>query len=680
MSTFHSLCASLLRFSADQIGLNRNFSIYDRDDQLRVVKAAMKRLEISTTEFRPSTALNKISNAKNRLWHPADFAAQAVSFRDEQAASIYKHYQEALESNAAMDFDDLLLVAARLLEDDERFRSRWQARFDYLLIDEYQDTNRAQYLIAQRLAAEHRNLCATGDADQAIYGWRGADIRNILDFQKDYPDARVVKLEQNYRSTQIILDAANSLIARNAQRHARDLWTEKDGGVPVAFHFAPNADAEADDVLTAIRQRVKQGRTLGHFAIFYRTNAQSRAFEEAFRRANMPHRLVGAVAFYSRQEIKDVLAFLRAVVNPRDDLSLERIINTPSRGIGKTTVQRLKAWAAEQGIPLSGAIAQAADCPELGTRAVNAVSAFAEALEELRGDTELPVPEFCQLLLERTGYSAWLEKPENEERQENVQEFLAKATNYQDEAPEPSLENFLQEISLVCDVDNLEEGADAVTLMTLHAAKGLEFPVVFLTGLEEGLLPHANAVRTEDSLWGEDREKVEEERRLCYVGMTRAQDELILTAAQERTRYNRSDFSEPSRFLGEIADEVFDEESRAVLSDACTDAFALDAGPYAPVRPQRPKRSIRRKTRPSPPGIGSNEDVRLVDSSSDEETSAGTPSANHFAVGDWVRHAKYGLGRIESLKGSGKNTLATLSLNEGGKRIFALEHAPLEKL
>jgi len=652
VSTFHSLCASMLRFSADQVGLSRDFTIYDRDDQLAAVAEALKALDLGKEQFAPASVLQTISNSKTRLEAPKDFEKRATAWRDELLAKVYTKYQEILDRNAALDFDDLLMRVALLLQHHEAFRERWQKRFQYVLIDEYQDTNHAQYLIARELAAAHRNLCATGDPDQAIYSWRGATIRNILEFKRDYPDARVVKLERNYRSTKTILRAADSLIVHNRQRHERGLWTENDEGVPVSFLLAEDAEDEAAQVVHAIRQRRHAGRPWRDFAIFYRTNAQSRSFEETMRHA-IPHRLIGAVQFYGRQEIKDVVAYLRACVNERDDLSLARIINVPSRGIGDRTVARLKEWAAEQGIPLRAALPRVEEIPDLPTRAKNAVKAFADLLDALLLAPKEPVLAFCESLLETSGYGDWLDQPENKERLENVTEFLAKAAKFDAENPEGDLALFMQGVALVSDVDNLDRSADAVTLMTLHAAKGLEFPVVCLTGVEENLLPHYNALMSP--------EQIEEERRLCYVGMTRAKQELVLSAAQWRAQGGSNWEREPSRFLFELQPDVLDKAGRRALAAVGPagkgDELAEeDDDAFAPR--QRPRKPRAASPSPKPPR---------------------TEGAG-FAVGDRVRHPQFGIGRIVTLQTSEKLTLATLAMQGGGKRVVALEYAQLEKL
>ena len=646
LCTFHALCARLLREFAGDAGLASNYSIYDRDDQLRVVKEAMHRLDFGTSLIRPANALHAISTAKGKLLSPEGLAAQAAGWRDEVVARLYGLYQKLLDQSAALDFDDLLVHCARHLQSHDAFRERWQNRFQFLLIDEYQDTNRAQYLIARALGERHRNVCATGDPDQAIYGWRGATIRNILDFERDYPDARVVKLERNYRSTKVILRAADSVIVHNSQRHERSLWTENEDGAPTRFIVGEDAADEARLVLRAIAARHDDGRPWRHFAIFYRTNAQSRSFEEALVRASVPHRLVGAVQFYSRQEIKDLLAYLRAILNDRDDVALLRIINTPTRGIGKTTVDKLKAWAAESGVSLRAALTNVEHIEALGTRARKAVKAFADLIDAFQLIPRTPVQALCVAVLESSGYMAWLQQPENKERLENIDEFLAKCAGYDEENPNSELADFLQEVSLVSDVDNFDPASDAVTLMTLHAAKGLEFPVVFFTGMEENLLPHANSQGSED--------EIEEERRLCYVGMTRAQKELLLTAARQRAQGGSDWEREPSRFLQELDSAVLDEEGREALADF-SPAEPWDEPSIFPTTAPKPRPAARAARHPA-------------------------AAASPFAVGDRVRHPQLGDGRILSVQGAEKLTLVTVAMAAGGKRVFALQYAKLEKL
>jgi len=682
VSTFHALCAQMLRMSADDVGLPRGYSIYDRTDQLNTVKEALKRLELSTSTLKPASALHAISGAKGELQTPEQFAKTQTGFREEMLAKVYKVYQEILDASGALDFDDLLMKVAKFLESDQAFRERWQRRFHYVLIDEYQDTNRAQYLIARTLAAEHRNICATGDPDQSIYGWRGADIRNILDFTKDYPDARVVRLEQNYRSTKTILRAANSVITKNSERHARGLWTENEDGVAVSFRMGNDAEAEAARVVAELMDQHGQGRPWSDFAIFYRTNAQSRSFEEALLRESVPYQIIAAVEFYKRQEVKDLLSYLQVCVNKRDDLSLQRIINVPTRGIGQRTLNILKQWAAAHEVSLWAALANAEEIEGLKARARKALAAFKELVEGFRAAEPRPVATLCARVLEQSGYGKWLAAPDNEERRENVEQLLGKAALYDELNPEGDLESFLQEVSLVSDVDTMDGEAEAVLLMTLHSAKGLEFPVVFLTGMEEGLLPHQNSSATDT--------EVEEERRLCYVGITRAKKQLVLSAACRRAQYSAKQFGDdawsrtPSRFLEELGDDVLDAASRQELTRFASATEATPDDGWGSLSRNRwrapasqPASSGFKPRAPKPFKPLAPKPARQHELPVGGEA---TKSITAFAVGDRVRHPQFGDGQITGLQASDKMTLATVSMAMGGKRVFALEFAGLIKL
>jgi len=644
VSTFHSLCAAMLRISAEQLGIPQNFSIYDRDDQLRLIRQVKKDLEPAGAELSPSDLLNHISRAKQRLETPQEFAASALSFKDEFVAKAYNLYQRRLEDNAAMDFDDLLMRVALFLGSNEDFRQRWQRRFRYILVDEYQDTNEAQDLIARTLAEQHRNICATGDPDQSIYGWRGASIHNILRFQEHYPDARVVHLEENYRSTATILRAADSLISHNNLRHERGLWTRNPRGTPIKVIEAPDADDEAEMVAKIIEERLADGARPRDFAIFYRTNAQSRAFEIVFTRRNIPFRLVGAVQFCARREIKDLVAYLRFIVNERDDLSLARIINVPPRGIGATTLERLRKWAQAHRKHLWEAVLNAPQIEQLGTRAARALERFATLINSLRQMPRKPAAAICEKLLKASGYLDWMTQTGGPERKENIEEFLAWASGFDDEQPEGGLEGFLQQVGLVSDVDNLDPAADAVALMTLHAAKGLEFPVVFLTGLEDGLLPHANSSATPEGL--------EEERRLCFVGITRAKHLLFLTHAGSRQRGGSVEYALPSRFLLEIDPDTLDAPPPQTTVEPTPD----DAPDHTYDEPPPEEFAV-----PEPPP-------------------ARRPRRLRLRTGDRIRHPHFGLGTVLAVQDFGRETFATISFDAGGKRILSLRHAPLERL
>ena len=550
ISTFHSMCARILRRHADRLGHTSSFTIYDTSDQAACVKEAMASLEIDTESWRPAAIAARISRYKNELISPEDAHGRASSFADKVTAQIYKEYQKRLRENNAMDFDDLLCNLIHLLTQNQDVLEVYQRNSSFVLVDEYQDTNHAQYIITRLLAEKHRNICVTGDPDQSIYGWRGADIQNILDFERDYPDAKVVYLEQNYRSTQNILSAADGLIEHNMSRKPKRLWTENPVGGLIREACLKDEREEADWVAQAVCDLVASGQRPGDVAVFYRTNAQSRAIEDGLRRATMPYEIVGSVEFYQRKEIKDVLAYLRLCVNPADDVSFMRVVNVPTRGIGKATVKAVQSFARPAGISLLKAAHHPDLSKQLKARAAKSVGAFAALFDALGRLPQSPVEPFVHETIERSKYLEYLHKEEGEEneRVENVKELASAAADYDRRNEAGSLAGFLEEVALVSDVDGLNESTDVVHLMTLHSCKGLEFPVVFITGMEEGLLPHSRSSESEEDL--------EEERRLCYVGMTRAKRELALTYAARRTVFGQSNYCIPSQFLMEIPEEL----------------------------------------------------------------------------------------------------------------------------
>ena len=565
LSTFHAFCARVLRRDAPHIGLSRDFVIYDTADQLHVVKQAMKELNVDPRMTSARSFLSRISHAKNRLASADDIRRDSHGFADERLAAVYRHYARTLETNKALDFDDLLLRTVTLMEDSEETRERYAGRFRHILIDEYQDTNRAQYLLVRHLAGAHRNLCVVGDPDQSIYKWRGADLGNILDFEDDFPDAKIVRLERNYRSTQVILDAATGLIRRNRRRKDKRLLAARDGGDHVVCHLAADDIEEADFILGQLRTGLAAG--LDRTAVLYRTNAQSRAIEDALIRTGIAYRIVGGVRFYERKEIKDALAYLKLLLNPDDDVSLRRVINVPARGIGKGVMEGLDAIDPEPGDdvpllagPLGGGapprpslwrrLERAVDDRLLPARALTALARFRELIVGLR---DVAARESASVALEKTltesGYVEALRAARDEDaesRLANLMEFVAAARDDELREPDPSLGAFVDRKSLLSEADEGEGPASArVWLMTLHAAKGLEFPLVVIAGLEEGLLPHARALDG-------DEEALEEERRLCYVGMTRAESHLVLTSAARRRTFGEYHSTDPSRFLAEI--------------------------------------------------------------------------------------------------------------------------------
>ena len=552
IGTFHAICARILRESGRAIDIPPNFLVYDESDQLDLIRQVLSELDWDEKQFNPRAIRNAISRAKERLIMPDQYAAQASDYFERIVAQVYPRYQKALQAANALDFDDLLLATIRLFTEQPRVLEHYRQQFRYILVDEYQDVNYAQYVLLRLLADAHRNLCVVGDDDQSIYRFRGAEPELILRFERDFPDAKVVKLERNYRSTQPILDAAFRIVSQNRVRVPKRLWTDRVQGVPVTLTPVSDEEEEARLIAEYIQRQVYLGRRrYGDYAILYRTNAQSRVFEERFLRERIPHRIVGALRFYDRKEIKDLLAYLRLVINPDDAVSLRRIINTPPRKIGQQTLLAIQLHAAERGISPYRAMQDEALLNLLPTQAVRAVQGFVALIEDLSAFAERErLTPLVKRLIERTGYLAWLEErkdAESVDRAANVREFLNVVQRFEETATETlgdaSLMAFLQHVALVTDADTLGEKGNQVLLMTLHTAKGLEFPVVFLVGLENGLLPHALSETPAD---------IEEERRLCYVGMTRAMDELHLTFAQSRRYYGSRRYSEPSPFLNAL--------------------------------------------------------------------------------------------------------------------------------
>jgi DNA helicase-2/ATP-dependent DNA helicase PcrA len=549
VSTFHAFCARILRVHAEKLGYKREFTIYDGADQVRLVKRCIVELGKDPKRFNPRSFQAQISSAKNVLMAPDDFLRNTEGYIAENVAEVYDLYQRRLYENNAMDFDDLIMQTVALLELFPEVRERYQTRFKYIHIDEYQDTNHAQYRLVSILAAGHRNLCVVGDDDQSVYSWRGADIRNILDFERDYPEAKVVKLEQNYRSTQTILDAANAVVANNASRKAKALWTAGEEGERIRVFAASDEYAEARFVVSEVERLIEGGASPREISVFYRTNAQSRVLEDVLVREGVPYQVVGGVRFYERAEIKDAMAYLSVISNPDDSVSLERIINVPKRGLGSTSVAKLQDYASRNGISLYGALAEA-DAVGLTGAAKKACRGVRDLFEGLRvAARELPPTESIGAVLDESGYRSELEAEdtiEAESRLENLEELINAAREYERVEPEPTLEGFLQEQALYSDQDSLTSEGGRVTLMTLHNAKGLEFGHVFVVGMEEGTFPHARSL---------DEHNLEEERRLAYVGITRARETLTLTHAKLRSSWGEREYRMPSRFLSEIPDE-----------------------------------------------------------------------------------------------------------------------------
>ena len=650
LSTFHSFCAKLLRFEIDGFhGYTRNFTIYDSSDQLVLVKDCLKKLNLDDKQFTPRSVLGTISSAKNVLMDAKAFAAKASDFYEQKVADVYALYQEKLRENNAVDFDDLLFLAVRLLQENEEVREKYQSRFQYILVDEYQDTNHAQYALTKILAARWRNICVVGDGDQSIYACRGADIRNIIDFTRDYPDAASIKLEQNYRSTKTILHAANAVIDNNESRPKKTLWTENPTGNKIIHYQAQTEHDEADYIAGVIYNRHEiSHEPYGDMAILFRTNAQSRVLEEKLMRYAIPYTMVGGTKFYDRKEIKDVLAYLRLLYNPEDSLSLTRIINVPKRNIGATTMEHVAAYAEAQGISLFEALSSTDEIP-VTKRAKASLENFAAMIFDLLNDIEgKDVLSLIETVIKQTGYGDMLDKeaehdPQGESRKENVGEFLSVAKDYMDSNPEGNLQDFLENVALVSDVDDFESSDSKVTLMTLHAAKGLEFPVVFLTGLDEGLFPHSRTLM--------DPAQVEEERRLAYVGITRAERQLYVTNAVTRTMYGRISAYMPSRFLAEIPPQFMEDYHRK------------SAMPQSRATAVPGKQRVSILTKPVASSLPKKHAV-----------------TDTFAKGDKVRHKIWGIGTVLDVIGEGPNMQMKIQFPTKGVRQVVVKYAPLEKI
>ena len=645
LSTFHSFCAKFLRFELDNfLGYNSNFTIYDTSDSQAVIKAALKALNLDDKYYPVGAMIGAISDAKNKLLFASDFRKQARDFYQQKVADVYEYYERELRKNNALDFDDLLLVAVKLLQSNEAVLDKYSKRFRYVMIDEYQDTNHAQYLLAKLLASHWKNIAVVGDADQSIYAWRGADIQNILDFEKDYPNCTSIKLEQNYRSTKIILDAANAVIENNEGRPKKNLWTDKTEGAKIQHFIAQSEHEEAAFIGDTIAKKHDiHGVPYGDMAILYRTNAQSRVLEEALIKRALPYTMVGGTKFYDRKEIKDVLAYLRVLYNPFDDLSLLRIINVPKRSIGATTVAKLQDYARANGTSLFMTLTQLHLVDTIKGKTKEKLEEFGILIFTLVAEMEdRTVLDILESILDRTGYLAQLEEstdPQDQARAENIGELLSVAKDFQDTNPTGTVEDFLEQVALVNDVDSFEQEESKVTLMTLHAAKGLEFPIVFLGGLEEGLFPHSRTLM--------NPEEIEEERRLAYVGITRAEKELYISNATTRTVFGRTSSYLPSRFIDEIPEELVDglRAKRKVPDDIKRHV------------PQHMSVTSRPVTKP----IVRNEVIA------------------DWKVGDTAIHSKWGNGKVINVAGEGAGMKLTIEFPTQGVRVVMAKFAPVKK-
>lgn len=657
--TFHAFCARFLRMEIDKLpGYGGNFAIYDTADSQNLIKQILKEMNLDDKRFQPSGILSRISNAKNTLQDAAAFARQAGDFYEQKVADIYSRYEQKLQLNNALDFDDLLMLSIKLLQENKEVREKYQDRFDYLLVDEYQDTNHAQYLLTKFLAAKHRNICVVGDADQSIYGWRGADIQNILDFEKDYPDAKVIKLEQNYRSTQIILDAANAVIENNTGRKPKNLWTENKSGADIIYFQAVDERDEARFVIEQLQNLQRtENKKLGDMAILYRTNTQSRIFEEMLIKSGISYNMVGGLKFYERKEIKDIIAYLRVIFNPADSLSLLRIINVPKRGIGDASLAKIQAYAAANNVSLFEAVSNAAAIDGLSSRFVSKLDDLAGIIFELMNlASEAPVEDLIDRVLRDTGYLEELENertPQAQSRIDNLHELISVAKEFAASEEENNLENFLAHVALVSDIDDTELGEDAITLMTLHSSKGLEFPVVFLVGMEEGLFPHARTLM--------DETEIEEERRLCYVGITRAKEKLFLSSTKMRTIYGNTVTYPPSRFLREIPARLVKTIKRQERFSALEN-FKQVSEKYS-ARPQKPASTFNPHSfMPQKPAA------------------AAGGTGTRFNTGDRVSHSKWGEGMVVSVKDSPDGQEVKVAFAGAGVRSLLTKYAVLKKL
>mgnify|MGYP003312956822 CR=1 FL=1 len=682
LSTFHSFCAKFLRREIEATGLyQRKFNIYDASDSSALIKACLKELNLDEKQYAPNGIQAAISNAKNIMQGPMAYGKSATSFYEEKVTEVYKLYAKKLRENNALDFDDLLMVTVSLLEEHEDIRLKYQGKFHYILVDEYQDTNGAQYQLTKILAAGHRNICVVGDADQSIYGWRGADIRNIMEFERDYPDAVTIKLEQNYRSTKKILAAANAVIEHNINRKPKALWTENEIGAPLTFYNASDERDEASFIAATMMKQKAGGKSYGDMAVLYRTNAQSRILEEGMMRAGIPYTMVGGLKFYDRKEIKDVLAYLRVIYNPMDSMSLQRIINVPKRGLGAVTLEKLMSYASMHERSLFEVISDESVLDEISgitSRIKKPLERFSAFIFEMMGMQEkVSLDILLEDVLNKSGYMAELEaeksRPEVQSRIENLREFIGVAKEFGNTDEEATLENFLSQISLVSDIDHAELEAERVTLMTLHSAKGLEFPIVFMAGMEEGIFPHARTLS--------EAESMEEERRTCYVGITRAQQKLYLTYARMRTLYGRSSMNSPSRFLEEIPKEYV--EYLAAQMDSYNSASLYARQPQK--RMMYPSWQKRASDAASFSGTPKSASQVLQELQQKKESNANTagiirPDIHvQWKAGDKARHGKWGLGTVISVKGEGEETELKIAFPGQGVKGFMQKYAPIEK-
>lgn len=685
VSTFHSACVRILRRFIDRLGYENHFTIYDTDDQKTLIKEVCRKVDVDTKVFKERSLLSAISSAKNEMILPDEFELNAGGdFAKMKIAKVYREYEAQMKANNALDFDDLLVKTVQLLQTQPDVLESYQERFRYIMVDEYQDTNTVQFQLVSLLAGKYKNLCVVGDDDQSIYKFRGANIRNILDFEHEFPDAKVIKLEQNYRSTGNILNAANSVIANNRGRKEKSLWTENGEGELIRLRQFDTAFDEADFIGEDIKSAVRQGGSYNDSAVLYRTNAQSRLLEEKFIAMNIPYKIVGGVNFYARREIKDLLAYLKTIDNGRDDVAVRRIINVPKRGIGLTTINRIQESATERGIGFYEALLAPGLIAGVG-RSATKLDSFAALIEYFKTlAEEMSITDLLQEVIEKTGYIESLENEDKEEaktRKENIDELISKAATYeescQDKDEKATLSGFLEEVALVADIDSLDEDQEYVVLMTLHSAKGLEFPRVYLAGMEDGLFPGYMSINAGD------REELEEERRLCYVGITRAEQELTLTSARRRMVHGETQYNPMSRFVKEIPRELLDIGNKKFTQETempaqqntyarAREAFRAQAfggafGGMAPAKNQGMSKTV----------TGSQALASLQKGS---QLAAGGNGPLSYEVGDRVRHVKFGEGTVTDIKEGGRDHEVTIEFDSVGTRKMFAKFAKLVKV
>lgn len=642
IGTFHSICVRILRRDIDKIGYDRSFSIYDRDDQITLIRECIKEVDVDKSMFKESSVLARISSLKDQQVDPEAYIIENYGdYRERKIGELYQLYQKKLKQYNALDFDDLLIKAVELLRENKAILSYYQEKFKYVFVDEYQDTNRIQYQLVKLLSARHRNICVVGDSDQSIYSWRGADITNILDFEKDYKGARVIYLEQNYRSTKNILRVANEVIKYNENKYPKNLWTDKEEGERVLYERLADSDEEANFVAGRINQLLAEGYKLSDIAILYRTNAQSRTFEEAFLREGLPYKIVGGLKFYDRKEVKDIIAYLKVLENPNDNISLKRIINTPKRGIGNATIEKIEQYSAERDQSIYASILRVEDIGGLSTRIKNSIRSFMDMMNTLLAKKEIMgLKDFIEEVISSSGYIQDLEKENTVEaktRIENIMEFISVALKFEEQNEAADLEEFLASIALLSDLDKTEDDTNLITMMTVHSAKGLEFPVVFLVGMEDGLFPIARALESEEEL--------EEERRLCYVAVTRAEEVLYITNAARRTIYGNTQYTLPSRFIDEMGDTIERNDLKKAKLEPKEELVRVWDYTVTPTRVVKAKNNTATK------------DVN---------------------VGDKVKHKKWGFGTVVQVKDQDDDKELVIVFDNIGLKRLLLSIAPIE--